>query len=87
MYPATHYGINRHAEVLPCILTKAGEQLSGDHDKSPHIFGFIKWFRKHQKSNWFGSSAIACHEEFEFDSIYSFIPIQQILSVCIYGSL
>ena len=34
-----------------------------------------------------GSSALVFHQEFEEDCGFSFIPIQRISSLCIYGSL
>lgn len=37
--------------------------------------------------DWFGSSVIACVPEYEYDSPYSFIPIQRISSACLYGKM
>lgn len=44
----------------------------------------MKWYRQHKHFDWFGSSAIVCLPEFMTES---FIPVQRILSVCIYGKL
>lgn len=58
-----------------------------DGNKLVHIFAYVNWYKKHQYSDWFGSTAIVCVPEFEFESIFSFIPIQRISSVCVHGNL
>lgn len=52
-----------------------------------HIFAVVLWFKRHVHYNWFGSSAIVCSSETEPMSTFSIIPIQRIVSVCVYGRL
>ena len=59
-----------------------------DVDKSiPHIFAYVKWFKKHRSFDFFGSSATVVTEDFEPFSPFSFIPVQRISNRCAHGSL
>ena len=51
--------------------------------KKEHILAYICWYRNHQHYDWFGSSAVVCHNEFESES---FIPVQRLASLCVYGT-
>ena len=61
--------------------------IDANNTKKEHIFAYVRWYRKHNNHDWFGSSTIVCHSEFELDLSYSFIPIQRISSLCIYGNI
>ena len=53
-------------------------------EKKEHIFAYVNWYKQHQNFDSFGSSAVVCLPEFVCKS---FIPIQRISSVCIFGQL
>ena len=55
--------------------------------KGEHVFAFVCWYKRHIHFDWFGSSAIVYCNEYESDNSYSFIPIQRLLSLCVYGNI
>ena len=55
--------------------------------KGEHAFAFVCWYKRHIHFDWFGSSAIVYCNEYESDNSYSFIPIQRLLSLCVYGNI
>ena len=58
----------------------------GDHEKE-HLFGYVRWYKQHERCDWFGYSATVLIQEFEPYSQFSFIPVQRISSLCIYGAI
>ena len=59
---------------------------NGDDRSIPHIFAYVKWFKKHESFDYFGSSATVVTEGFEPFSPFSFIPVQKIRNRCAHGS-
>ena len=53
----------------------------------PHLFCYVKWFKKHRSFDYFGSSATVVTEDFEPFSPFSFVPVQRISNCCAHGSL
>lgn len=58
----------------------------GNHEKE-HLFGYVRWYKQHERYDWFGYSATVLTQEFEPYSQFSFIPVQRISSLCIYGAI
>lgn len=52
-----------------------------------HIFCQVEWYMKHDKSNWYGLSAILCRNITYGTAANSYIPIQRIAHRCAYGRL
>ena len=63
------------------------KMISQADGEMEHIFGYVKWYKKHEQFNWFGYSATVLIQEFEPYTKFSFIPVQRISSVCLYGRL
>ena len=97
-----HWHVGQNPATLPILETAlplaVGQiQYFLKHDlvvendvvlKKENIFAFVRWYKKHAlHHNWFGSTALVFYPEFEPDSPYSFLPIQLISSLCIYGNL
>ena len=52
------------------------------------LFAHVRWFKRHPKFNWFGTSAAhVSHVDFEPVSPYCYIPIQHISSLCVFSTL
>ena len=61
--------------------------IMGKVEKFEHTLAFVKWYKEHEHSNWFGSSVVVSQSQFEPDSVFhQYIPIQRILCRCAYGS-
>ena len=52
-------------------------------DSRKHIFALVKWAKPHPQQYWFGQSATVCEQP----SIYSYIPLQRIASICAHANL
>ena len=53
------------------------------NDSRRHIFALVKWAKLHPQQHWFGISATVCEQP----SIYSYIPLQRIVSVCAHANI
>ena len=53
------------------------------NDSRRHIFALVKWGKLHPQQHWFGISATVCEQP----SIYSYIPLQRIVSVCAHANI
>ena len=56
-----------------------------DSKKQEHLIAYVRRYKMHSHSSWFGSSAVVLENNFEIDSCFSFIPLQRFSSLCIYG--
>ena len=67
--------------VVQCFL----EHTITIHQKNSrkHIFALVKWAKLHPQQYWFGQSATVCEQP----SIYSYIPLQRIVSVCAHANI
>ena len=44
--------------------------------KARHIFCYVSWHEKHNKHDWFGTSATICKTSVEDECCYNYIPLQ-----------
>lgn len=62
-------------------------RCDGMKEKVDHVFAYVEWKVKHSNESWYGLTAVVCCNFNESSSIFSFIPVQRIHSVCIYSVL
>ena len=62
------------------IIKVGGEEVE-------HTFAYIKWYEKHICSDYFGSNAIVCQKHHAPHSVFSYMPVQRIFSICAKGQL
>lgn len=55
--------------------------------RSTHILCHVAWFKAHVNTDWFGQSAIVCKNQFEEESLLSFIPLQHLMAPCAFVTL
>ena len=84
-WPSCSATLPQEDRYLPLSIGQTQFFLKHNLGGNEHIFAFVHWFRKHQNHDWFGSCATVCQPEFETDLSYSFIPLQRIVSLCVYG--
>jgi len=83
------YGARMKVGVVQYFIKHQVTLSNADNDKTrcEHVMAYVNWKERHTNEDWFGISATVCFNTDDPSSMFSFIPVYRIHSVCAYSVL